>query len=37
VLRRPSCGGRREILAAIAEARLIREILAALELPPSRP
>lgn len=43
VLRCPSCGGRRRILAAATEERLIRAILAALSfsseapaLPPAR-
>jgi len=33
VLRCPSCGGRRRILAAITEARVVRAILASLGLP----
>lgn len=37
VLRCPSCGGRRVILAAITEGRVIRAILAALGLPTEAP
>jgi len=37
VLRCPSCGGRRRILAAITEGRVIRAILAALDLPTEAP
>ena len=37
VLRCPSCGGRRKILAAITEAKVVRAILASLGLPTEAP
>jgi hypothetical protein len=37
VLRCPRCGGRRKVLAAITESRVVRAILDALGLPTEAP